>query len=101
LIRHSKLFQSDIDSEISGDLGSIRIASISNLESIKLRMTGKESTDQFASEGNMRHEAEMFHEMIESGRGTRDDLLRSAGVIRVMQNIRLSNGILFPSDSHA
>lgn len=101
IIRHAKTFQSDVDSEISGDLGSIIIKSISNLGAITYRSPNGIVTTNHPPSGNMRYEIEKFCALLEGEDTSCADLIRSRGVLSIMEKVRLSSGVVFPSDHYS
>lgn len=99
-LSYSKISDSQLHSEIQGELGTMMISEISSPEHIKIRYkNGKEEIVEVpVCENNMVYEAVAFADAIENGKDTARYHEISLLAMKLMDEVRKQQGILFPAD---
>lgn len=100
VIRHSKVSDSALPTELQGEAGMMLIDHISECDHIVLKLRGQESvTYQVAQvENTMTYEASFFAKQIKQGHLCEKAKARALGVSRITTEIRRQTGVSFPAD---
>lgn len=101
-ISYSKISNSQLHSEIQGELGTMVIADIDSPREVKIFYhNGKEEAFEIpACENNMVYEAAVFAEAIEDGTDIGKYHEISLQAMRLMDEARKQQGIIFPADNN-
>ena len=99
-VSYAKTFDSTAPSIICGEDGEIKIDKMSCPKKITLRLRGRDETEISFDykENNMVFELEEFARLIENGCSHSEHLRYSEAEMRVIDEVRRQNGVVFPAD---
>ncbi|ASK79164.1 oxidoreductase [Paraphotobacterium marinum] len=99
LIKHSKVSNSFLSSEIQGEKGSIIIPKLNAVDEIEIKTKDAQvQKGGLQNKNHMVYEALAFSERVESSQMKEEEINRSLIVSEVLTEIRKQIGVVFPDD---
>ena len=99
LIKHSKVSNSFLSSEIQGEKGSIIIPKLNSVDEIEIKTKDAQvQKGGLQNKNHMVYEALAFSERVESSQMKEEEINRSLIVSEVLTEIRKQIGVVFPDD---